>query len=290
MGSRQALVQGAPPGAGRGLELRWPDYGTVPNDNSNPGAGSTGRGGGASSAGWTIHTAATGTVRYKNNEPGVGAGPAVGPGGAVCAEFANAAGGDLANVQGPAAMGQLAQLPAGIVSDPFERVFRFVAFAAFPPLGGAIGAAADLGLEIVPGNVASMNQGANRPGIMFGPTDVNKIGLRTRDGFAAPYKTDQEFTLAQLGLASYNQWMLWELRIVFGDANGPAQLKAFLNNRQFGNTVVWGAAAGSLLPTYIGAGGGFMGLYPYFVNVNNGGLATYAQWLRVIRAPDESNL
>lgn len=290
MGSRQNALSSPPPGAARGWELRWPDYGVALTDNATPGTGSTGRGGGSSSAGWTNTAGGTGAVRLKNNQPGVGAGSAVGQLGAVSVEYVTAAGGDLAKTQGPGASGVLMQLPAGVPAEPFERVYRFCVLAAFPALAGAIAAGADLGLELLPGNVASMNNGANRPGIMFGPTDANKIGLRTRGSFGAAYASDQELTLAQLGLASTNQWMLWELRIVFGDANGPAQLKAFINGKQFGAAVVWDQA-GAILPNYISAGGGFYGLFPFIISSNvAAGYLCYAQYARVIRAPDENNL
>lgn len=289
MSARSQLVAATAPGAGRVLESRYPDWGIAIVDNGAPGNGGTARGGPASSPGWGTNNSGTGAVRIKNNEPGVGSGSAVGPNGAVSVQLLNAAAGDLADVKAPPLTGQLGQLAAGVLADPFERVFRFVGLLAFEPLPGALGAAADYGLELLPGNVASMNNGASRPGVMFGPTDAGTISLRTRQAFAGGYTSTQSFTLAQLGLASYNQWMLWELRVLFGDANGPAQLKAFLNGKQFGNAVQWGAAAGNLLPTYIGAGGGFYGLYPYLMNTNTGALSCYAQWLRVIRAPDETN-
>jgi hypothetical protein len=289
MTTRSTLVQGAPAGAGRSWEWVWPDWGLVWNDNAVPPGTSGSRGGPVSQAGATgVSVAATGAVRVKNYQPGTGV-IATAFNGADCIQFLNGAAGDLADLKGPGVHPAIDQLAAGVVADPFERVMRYVGVCAFPALGGALGAAADLGLELRPGNVASMNNGANRPGVMFGPIDANTIAFRGRATFAAAYTFNEQFTLAQLGLASYDTWLVWELRVISADATGPAQLKAFLNGRQFGTTKLFGSGA-ALLPGPSAAGGGFQGLYPCFMNTNTGAYSAYVRRLRVITAPDEQSV
>lgn len=166
------------------------------------------------------------------------------------------------------------------VGNPM-RVFRYLADVAYPALGGALGAAADLGMELRCGNISSMNNGALRPGVMFGPVDANNIGLRIRLAFGGAYTLDRQMTFAQAGVTDITTFNLWELRIVGGDKAGPAQLKAFINGRQFGANVVMGAAA-AIVPAPDAAGGGFNGYQWRFINTNTGAYDCYVNQVHSI--------
>lgn len=181
----------------------------------------------------------------------------------------------------------LEQLGNNDIGNP-SKVIRFIAVLAYPLLGGALGAAADLGMEIRVGNIASLNNGATRPGIMFGPVDAGLIGLRIRKAFGGAYTLDRQLTFAQAGVVDITKFNVWELRIVSADAAQPAKLKALINGVQFGNPVDMSAAAGILFDHAV-AGGGFAGWKLRLMNTNTGNYTFYCNEYHAITAADESD-
>lgn len=172
--------------------------------------------------------------------------------------------------------------------DP-SHVFRFLAITAFPALGGALGATAEVGLELLPGNVASMNSGATRPGVSFGPIDAaGTIALRVRKAFAGAYTLDRQLTPAQMGVVDITNWNIWELRLVSADSHGAGQLKAFINGRQFGASVDCSAAAGIMF-ALDAAGGGFIGFHWHLINSNTGAYDFHCNEQHFIRAATEDD-
>lgn len=293
MGISVASYTSFPSGAGRAYQNTFPPE----NDTTTGGNGPTAnmeRRVGDSPNGISTATAVGGTVQYQDYKIG-NPGAIVANGnttdGSVCIRLLNAAAGDSAKVsynQGIAHKMEVEQLDAGVQPDPLFRVARFVVRAAFPTLAGALNLTTmDLGLCLLPGNVATMNAGGNRPGIQLGPSDAAKVTFRTRKSFAAAYDNQQDFTFAQLGLTKLDCWITYELRVVGADSSGPAKVKAFLNGAQIGTSLVMGTAAG-IVPGMTSSGGGFLGLVPGLINSNTGAYSWYFKWMTLIFASDET--
>lgn len=290
MTTRSTLVAGAPAGAGRSVMIMWPGLNDTINDGSAATATQQARLGVTSNVTVAIGAAGLGAASWRNygisptsalttNSPSQGT-PAL--------RMTSGVVGDAVSLKfNQSLFPEIEQLLPGGVPDPFFRVWRFVARMAIVPLAGAINAEATFGLAMIPGGNTSINGGGAKPGIMLGPTNVGTISLRARHDNVAGYRTQQDATVAQLGLTTYDQWLTYELRAVGSDATGPAQLKAFINGRQLGNSVNFGPAAGPLLPSPSAAGGGFKGLFPWLIADNVVGGTIYLRWMALILSPDE---
>jgi hypothetical protein len=236
---------------------------------------------------------ATGNVQYQNYTTGSpGAVNSVdSTKGSPAVRFFNGAAGDKASMKFNQGVGTLEveQLAPGIQPDRLFRVFRFVMRAAFPALGGAINrTTCDIGMCLLPGNVADMNNGANRPGIQLGPVDNGIFALRSRKSFAGAYDFSQDFTYAQLGFPASpaETWCTYELRVISADNTGNAKVKAFVNEIQVGPTLTISAADGRA-PGPAASGGGFNGLIPQVINSNSGAYSWYMKYCALIWTPDE---
>lgn len=282
MTTRHVLIPPSPPGAGRISHEIWPNQRLNRTNGALAGANVT-----------------DGTTRQGIHSAGVAAAVLGGASGsltiagiyrgAIPVRVRNLVAGDIADLQFVSeffpAVEQQAQTDVG---NPV-RVYSLKCHVAFPVLGGALGAAADLGLELRPGNVASMNNGANRPGVMFGPVSATHLAFRGRPGFAAPYAFDQQFPFAAAGLVDVADFAVWELRVIAADSRGPAVIKALINNRQVGVSVLMNAAA-ALAPLPDAAGGGFNGYHWRFINTNTGNYDAMLNEAHILRAPDEASL
>lgn len=278
-------------GAGRSYQNVWPPTndpttgGTGPTTNQEVRTGNSPNGIGVS-------TAATGSVQYQAYKAGT-AGALVANGqvteGNVTVRLNNAAAGDSAKVaynQGFTKL-EIDQLPATIQPDRFFRVGRFIVRCAFPSLAGALNlTTADLGLLILPGNVANMNVGGNRPGIQMGPSDAAKFTIRTRKSFAGAYDFQQDFTYAQLGVASLDAFITYEIRIISADSSTPGRCKFFFNEVQIGPTINFGSVDGRL-PGIDASGGGFLGLVPSVFAGNVGNYGFFMKYMSLILTTDE---
>lgn len=284
-------------GAGRSAMIKWPTPADVITGGSAPSSNLLSRGGSASAAAGVSQSVAgaTGSIQYQNYTPGS-------PGainsvdstkGSTCVMVKNGAVADSARVQFNQGFQELEveQLGAGILPDPFFRVFRFVVRCVFPLLPGPINqTTVDCGICLAPGGVSTsngMNQGANRPGIQLGPTDNGVFTLRSRKSFAAGYDFQQNFTYAALGLPTPAEtFCTYELRLISADNSGPAKVKAFVNNIQVGPTFSISAADGRV-PGPNAGGSGTAGLVPYVHCANVGNYQIYMKWMAMIWSPDE---
>lgn len=279
-------------GAGRSYQNVWPPT----NDGSTGGSGPTANQEvrtGNSPNGISVGTATTGSVQYQAYKAGAGGALVVNGNtteGNMTVRINNVAAGDLAKAaynQGFTNRLEIDQLPATIQPDRFFRVGRFIVRAAFPTLAGALNLlTADLGLMVLPGNTANMNNGGNRPGIQMGPTDAAKFTIRTRKSFAAAYDFQQDFTYAQLGVASLDAFITYEIRIISADSSTPGRCKFFFNEVQIGPTINFGAADGRL-PGIDAAGGGFLGLIPSVIATNVGNYGFFMKYMSLIFTTDE---
>lgn len=279
--SRETALSAPPVGAGRFAHWTYPARGGF-FANLNAGAGTNGsnRGGAVDfSAASVVGGGASGTIQTFVYSPN-------GKAGVPCLKFNNAVAGDLCliNFGGVTTLLEKGTNPA-FGGDPDKKVFSFRALLAFQPLVGALGAA-DLGLQINPGNVQSM-MNANRPGIMLGPVDAGNIALRARWQFVAPLTVNQVIPFATAGIADISGWNLYELRFVGATGSTAGVLKAYVNGKQVGQSVTFGSDGGGpgvpLLPNFDASGGGFLGLTSR-VGMNNvvgqgGGAGPYSMYL-----------
>lgn len=249
-----------PEGAARLVHLTYPPlYGTGRTDNASSGTGFSVRVGSGSS-GIALSAAGGGTVttfaRGDNSVP-------------VFIKT-TAAAADVAQIQIGAAMFPLMEALSANVPDVPCLVYRLIAVCAFDVLPAPLGVNQDLGMEILPGNVANMNVPTpGRPGCMFGPTDVGKFGLRIRKLFSGAYTLDRQLTFAQAGIVNVADYNIYELRIIGSSKGVGAKLKAFVNGQQFGADVDISNAAG-IFPVLSQAGGGFNGYNWRLTNGNVG--------------------
>lgn len=281
-------------GAGRSYQIMWPPQSDTWNNGSGPSQNMTGRlGFSGVSNGISITNIATGVTQFFSYSPGT-------PGTFVASDstlgspavmLKNLAAGDQNKVgfnQGYFLGYEGEKLGAGIQPDRFFHVARFIVRGCFRQLAGAINqTTTDIGLMIVPGNVASMNMGANRPGYQFGPTDVGVYTLRARKSFAAAYDFSQDFTAAALGLPDPAEtWCTYEMRIIGADNGKPAQYKMFVNEVQIGPTISISPTDGRA-PGPSASGGGFNGLNFNIINSNGGTYIWLVKYMCLILCPDE---
>lgn len=284
-------------GAGRSYMVIWPTEADTPNNGSAPSGNMVGRGGINSVAnGIGQSVGGTGVIQHIAYIPG-------NPGSYPASDSSNGQnvvmlkatiGTDSAKVQWNQGFMyyEQAQLAPGIQPDRLFRVFRFIMRANFPPLAAPITkTGADIGMCIVPGNVASMNGGANRPGIQFGPTDAGIMTLRSRKSFGAAYDFSQDFTYAQLGLPAAASgdtgFVTYEMRIISADNTAPAKLKVFCNEVQVGPTFNVSPADGRA-PGPVGSGGGFVGYGCQVINSVPGvAYIWHLKYMALIMSPDE---
>ena len=278
-------------GAGRSMMFWWPNWADAATGGTTPSANVGGRL--PAPYGATGGATVGGILQYQNYT--IGAPGAINSvhstAGSQCIMLKTQAAGDAYKVswnEGFYGL-EVEQLPAGMQPERFYRVFRHIVRCCFPVLPAPISlTGSDIGLMILPGNVAQMNQGANRPGIQFGPTDVGVWTLRSRKNFGAAYDFQQNFTNAQLGIPNYPQetWMTLEMRVISADNTKPAQFKMFCNEVQIGPTMNISAADGRI-PGPAAAGGGALGYNPCIINQYTGVYAWYLKYMCLILAPDE---
>lgn len=161
----------------------------------------------------------------------------------------------------------LDQLGNDTQPDNPQWVYRFLVLAAFPLMGGALPGAADNGLLILAQNQTTME--GIRAGVSFGPTSNTQIGLRVRRVNGGGLTVDRNLTFAQAAVNDVTKFNLWELRLSNADSHGGAQLKGFINGRQFGAPIDCGSAA-AIFPAIDVGGGGFVGFSFCFNNVSPG--------------------
>lgn len=244
-------------GTGRTFDGFWPPVGTSRVTAGVPSTAGTFRQGPAAAAGLVaITTAITGTVTYQKYKE------------AAPARFrCVAAATDIAAVKYAFPFyPQLQQVEDLQVGNP-STVFRFLCVAAYgAALAGAIGANADLGLEIIPQNNTTMNaSGGTRAGIMFGPVSATEIAIRSRVAAAGALTELTKMTAAAAGVTDITKFNLYELRVVNATNAQPAQLKAYINGAAFGNAIDMDAASAQTMAIDAG-GGGFMGWEFSFAN------------------------
>jgi hypothetical protein len=271
---RTGLIPSQPAGAGATYDVWWPGVAQQMTVGDQVGTGLTRQG--TSTLGLVgFIQVATGTAQVARYL------------GTSAYRLRSAAAGDRAELQGGTFINvPIEQLPASLGPMPMQ-CWRLIAVCAFPLLAGPLNpATADLGLELLPGNVDSMNQGANRPGIMFGPTDNGVFSLRARPGFGPAYTVNTPVPAGQTpSLADYN---MYELRIIGASNAGPAQLKVFINSRQVLPAVLFGVGAG-LLPSENASGGGFNSYRFYVTNSPSGILDCYVKSMHWVAGPTEQS-
>lgn len=236
------------PGASRYLDLSWPVLvGGARITGTFPGTGATARNTGSTIAGAISQTSGGTGVQsstvYKNQLAG---------------SLVNVAGPDLSGMGWSSAIIYpfLDKLSTDWTAPYPLVVWRYLWLMAFPNIPGSIPAGADIGCLICTSNQTTLN--GTRPGVLFGPRDNNTIGLGVRKVAAGAYTVDVTQTLAQCGIADLTNFNLFELRIINGNAQRGALLKAFINGGQFGPSIDCSAAAG-LFPVIDAGGGGFDG-------------------------------
>lgn len=273
------------PGSARVVHLVYPPpYGSARQDNASSGTGLLVHyGSGTSGMAISIGGSGTSTTLAIAN-----------PANSVPVRLRTTAlANDVAQIQFGNAFPLIERLPTTIPVTP-SYSYRLIVIAAFQALPGALGANQDLGLEILPGNVSTMNVGATRPGIMFGPTDATHIGLRIRQTFGGGFTLDRELTFAQAGVSNISNWNVFELRMVSAvQAGVGGVLRAFVNGVPFGAAVDMSTPAG-IFPVLSQAGGGFNGFCYRITNGNVGNLiaGTYDFFFNeahLIVSPTEDN-
>lgn len=270
-----------PPGAGRMRHWVFPARGDdVANQNASPTANVSARAFGGDFGGNSSSVTGTATITKQVQNR------------ALCYRMQTLLATDAAILNFEIMNLLIEQQAAGFPGEPHFGAHSFQCIIAYDtPQAGAIPAGADLGLELTPGNVSSMNNGANRPGIMFGPVSDTQLGIRARFQFVAGYTVNDAKTFAQCNITNINKFNLYELRVIGATGAASAQLFAYVNGqRAFGPYSFSTAAA--LLPGYDSSGGGFFSLNWRVMNsqMQAPGYNLYINRAHSILAPTEQAL
>lgn len=270
-----------PPGAGRMRHWVFPSRGDdVANQNATPSANVSARAFGGDFGGNSFSVVGTATLTKQIQNR------------ALCYRMQTLLATDSAVVNFEIMNLLIEQQAAGFQGDPHFGAHGLQAILAYDvPQAGAIPAAADLGLSLHPGNVTSMNNGANRPGIMFGPVSDTQLGFRARFQFVAAYTVNDAKTFAQCGITDITKFNLYELRVTGATGAQSAQISALVNGvRVFGPYSF--ATAAALLPGYDSSGGGFFSLNWRFINsqMQAPGYNVYINRIHSVLAPNEGSL
>lgn len=240
----------ASPGSSRIYDVHWPQLGVQRILGTFPATTATTRGGVAITSATQVVTGGTGTQTL-----------AVSQGQAMC-QLTVAAAPDVSGWSWASPIGSiypLLDIVGGVPPFGFPQlVYRAICVIAYPAFGGAIPAGADVGMGMYAVNATSL--GGTRAGVLFAPRDNATMGLGVRRVNGGAYTVDRTLTLAQAGITDLTKPNVYELRISSATNSAAAQLKAFVNNVQFGNAIDCGTPA-ALFPAIDVGGGGFTGFH-----------------------------